>query len=140
MAKKKIEDYPEIQKIIDRLKGGKPSEMIAVFVPSHDRKEKLLQNKEVWENQTLKLFGKLFTGATAFTSMSGVYQPTRDSRPLYDNPTMVQSLTATENLENEDNLIEFAEFCRNMGQQTNQASIGVVINNKFIDITIDHDD
>ncbi len=40
MAKRKIEDYPEIQQIIDRLNGGKPSELIAIFVPSHDRNEK----------------------------------------------------------------------------------------------------
>lgn len=140
MAKKKIDDFPEIKEILTRLAGGKPSEVIAIFVPSHDRKEKELPDKAIWEEQTLALFGKLFTGATAFTSLNGVYQPKRDSRPLYDNPTMIQSLTAAENIENEENLIELAEFCRHMGKRMNQASIGLVINNKFVDIVIKHND
>ena len=140
MAKKKLDDYPEIAEILDRLAGGKPSEVITVFVPSHDRHENLLADKAIWEKQALTLFGKLFTGATAFTNLTGVYQPTRDARPLYDNPTMVQSLTATENVMNEQNLIELAEFCQHMGQKTNQESVGVVVNNKFINILIKHGD
>ncbi|HZL34874.1 MAG TPA: hypothetical protein VFC78_06160 [Tepidisphaeraceae bacterium] len=139
MAKKKIDEYPEIQQIIDRLNGGKPHELIAIFIPSHDRRERGLLDKALWEKQALDLFAKLFTGATAFTSLSGVYQPKKEGRALYDNPTMIQSLTATENIMNEANLMELAEFCHHMGRTTNQASIGVVINNKFVDIIIKHD-
>lgn len=140
MAKKKrLDDYPEIREIVERLNGGKPSEMIAVFVPSHDRHEKPLRDKMIWEQQTLSLFGKLFGGATAFSALSGIYQPTKDAKPLYDNPTMVQSLTGTERLRDEGNLLELAEYCRHMGTQTKQASIGVIVNNKFIDIKMIHE-
>jgi hypothetical protein len=136
MAKKNLDDYPEIQEIIHRINGGKPSEMIAIFVPSKDRKDKEILDKAIWEKAALDLFGKLFTGATSFTNLSGIYQPKREGRPLYDNPTMVQSLTATENIMDEADLLELAEFCHHMGERTNQASIGVVINNKFVDIPI----
>jgi hypothetical protein len=111
---------------------------VALFVPSHDRREKAISDKPIWEKQALDLFGKLFGGATAFTALSGIYQPKKDLRPLYDNPTMIQSLTATENLLNEENLVELAEFCHHMGARTNQASIGVVVSNKFIDIVSRH--
>ena len=53
---------------------------------------------------------------------------------------MIQSLTATENIMNEANLLALAEFCHHMGRKTNQDSVGVVINNKFIDIVIKHDE
>jgi hypothetical protein len=136
MAKKTFNDYPEIGAILARLKGGRPHEVVILFVPSHDRNQKELTDRDIWANQALELFGKLFTGATAFQNLSGIYQPKRDLRPLYDQPIMIQTLTATENVENEENLLELAEFCRNMGRKTNQAGIGLVVNNFFIDIQI----
>ena len=138
MAKRNLSSYPEIQAIRDRLNGKKPSEVIILFIPSHDRHEKELNDRDIWAQNALALFGKLFHGATAFEHLQGVYQPDKDSKPLYDNPIMVQSLTPTECIADEDNQFELAEFCRNMGRRTNQASIGLVVNNFFIDITISH--
>jgi hypothetical protein len=84
----------------------------------------------------MELFGKLFEGATAFRSLSGIYQPKKGLRAWWDEPIMVQSLTKTENLADEKSLMELADFCQHMGKRTNQRSIGVVVNNLFIDIPV----
>ncbi|MDB5320321.1 MAG: hypothetical protein JWN40_1952 [Phycisphaerales bacterium] len=138
-AKRALADYPEIKAILERLEGGKPDEYIAIFIPSHDRKNKPLPDQKIWADQALALFGKLFTGATGFTNLSGIYQPKKDLRALFDDPIMIQSLTATENIRSEANLLELAAFCQNLGTKTNQMSIGVVVNNKFIDIPMKHE-
>lgn len=141
MAKKRdLKDYPEIVSILERLRGGKPHEVLLLFVPSHDRREKKLPQAdiEIWAGLALTLFGKLFTGATAFQNLKGIYQPKGASRPLYDDPIMIQTLTARENVESEESLFELSDFCHNMGKKLNQVSVGVVVNNFFIDIQIDH--
>jgi hypothetical protein len=140
MAKRRIEEYPELLAIKERLEGGKPDELIAIFIPSHDRKEKELTDQALWAGQGLSLFGELYGGATSFNNLSGVYQPAKHLRPLYDSPIMIQSLTDASRIMEEDSLFKLAAFCQNMGRKTNQASIGVVINNKFIDINIKHDE
>jgi hypothetical protein len=140
MAKRRIDEYPELLAIKNRLEGGKPDELIAIFIPSHDRKDKELTDQAVWAGQALSLFGEMYGGGTSFNNLSGIYQPEKDLRPLYDKPIMIQSLTDASRIMEEEGLFRLAEFCQNMGKRTNQASIGVVINNKFIDIKMNHDD
>jgi hypothetical protein len=89
----------------------------------------------MWADSMLKLFGKLFTGATAFKFLDGIYQP-EGVAPQFDTPIMIQSLTETANLENEMKLFELSDSCHHMGEKTKQASIGLVVNNFFIDIGI----
>src|ERR1700678_247556 len=136
MKNRNLDDYPEIKSIFERLGGGKPHDVIIIFVPSHDRNGNKLPiaDKEIWAGKALSLFGRLFTGATAFDNLKGVYQPKKDLRPIFDEPIMIQSLTATENLIDEENLFELADFCRNMGKKMSQVSIGLIVNNFFIDI------
>ena len=138
MAKKNPVDIAEIQAILKRLHGGKPHELIVIFVPSADRHNKEITDQAQWASAALDLFGKLFTGATAFKFLDGIYQP-QGAAPLYDKPIMIQSLTDTSNLEDLDKLLELSEFCHHMGEQTDQASIGVILNNFFIDIKISGD-
>ena len=138
MAKRRIEDYPELLAVKDRLEAGKPDELIAIFIPSHDRKDKELTDQSVWAGQGLRLFGEMYGGATSFNNLSGIYQPEKHLKPLFDAPIMIQSLTQASRIMDEDNLFRLADFCQNMGNKTNQASIGVVLNNKFIDIKMKH--
>lgn len=140
MAKRKIEDYPELVEILARLEGGRPDELISIFIPSHDRKDKPLADQKIWAGQALDLFGKLYGGGTSFSNLSGIYQPTKTDKPLYDEPIMIQSLTPADRIMDESQLFELSDFCRNMGEKTNQASVGLTINNKFINILIKHDD
>ena len=87
MAKSHRDEYPEIEQILARLKGGKPSEVVCLFIPSHDRRENKLPDgvQKMWADAGLELFGELFEGATAFQHLKGVYQPTGE-KPLYDDP------------------------------------------------------
>lgn len=139
MAKASPADYPEIQAILARLRGGKPSEVVALFVPSHDRKNAPVPNQKQWADAALAMFGELFEGATAFQHLRGVYQP-EGEKALFDDPIMIQTLTARKNVEDEAKLLHFAQFCRRMGRNTNQAAVGVIVNNYFIDIRIPHDE
>jgi hypothetical protein len=107
--------------------------MVVIFIPSHDRTPKPIPDQAQWADAGLNLFGKLFTGATAFKFLDGIYQP-EGVAPLYDKPIMIQSLTERKNLENEARLFELSDFCHHMGEKTNQASVGLVVNNFFIDI------
>jgi hypothetical protein len=125
---------------LERLQGGKPDELISIFIPSHDRKNIELADQKIWAGQALDLFGKLFGGATSFNNLSGIYQPAKTDEPLYDQPIMIQSLTPASRIMDESHLLELSDFCHNMGKKTNQESVGVTINNKFINVLIKHDD
>jgi len=128
-------DIPEIQAILARLRGGKPHELIVIFIPSADRHDKEIKDQAQWADAALELFGRLFTGATAFKFLDGIYQP-EGLAPLHDKPIMIQSLTETKHLENMQKLFELSEFCHNMGERTNQKSVGLILNNFFIDVQI----
>jgi hypothetical protein len=138
----RLAQYPEIKAILDRLRGGKGSELIILFVPSHDKNEKPVSDQDQWAHKALKLFGKLYDGATAFQNLNGVYHSKdmkrKGLRPSFDNPIMIQSLADASDVEKEENLLELAGFCREMGQKMNQWSVGIVVNNKYIDIVINH--
>ncbi len=72
MAKRKIEEYPELVDILARLQGGIPDEMISIFIPSHDRRDKPVPDQDIWAGQALDLFGKLYGGGTSFGNLSGI--------------------------------------------------------------------
>ena len=47
---------------------------------------------------------------------------------LLDEPIMIQSLTARENVENEEKLLEFVEFARRLCKEANQERVAVIFN------------
>jgi hypothetical protein len=140
MAKKRnLDDYPEVKALIGRLKGGEPSDVLILFIPSRDRFHRDVPNRDAYQGEAFKLFGKLFRGATAFPGCVGIWRAEGNIEPHLDNVTMIETLTDRKNL-TEENLYEFADFCRNMGLRMNQACVGVVLNNLLIEIDIKHED
>ncbi len=137
---KRLGQYPEIKHILDRLRGGRPSEVIIVFIPSHDRDGNELPAAEQakWAKNGMLLFGTLFHGATAFRNLDGIYfdkdMQASGLRPDWDKPIMIQSLAETPDVKNKDNLVRAAQFFRAMGTALNQRCVGVVINNKYFSI------
>ncbi|MGE5607723.1 MAG: hypothetical protein ACM359_00570 [Bacillota bacterium] len=130
-----LQDYPETRQIVERLRFGRPHENLCLFVPSHTRDGKELESQAEWATKALKLFGDLFGGATAFKHLEGIFKPD-DADAMYDSPIMVQTLTPKERVENEKSLRKLGEFCRMMGTETDQHSVGLVVNNYFINIRI----
>lgn len=136
MAKSKKKNRAEIKAVEDRLAGGDASDTVCIFIPSETRKKKRIEDQEQWAESALRLFGQLFDGATAFLNLRGVYHPDDLPEPLFDDPIMVQSLADRSKISNTDNLIKLSDFCHYMGKELNQESIGLIINDRYIDIPI----
>ncbi len=102
-------------------------DIVIIFIPSHDRKQRKLNNQEFWAAGGLKLFCDLYGGATSFRAFRGVWK-SDDGTDLYDEPIMIQSLAKRENVVDEKRLELLVAFARDMGSQTNQESVGLIVN------------
>jgi hypothetical protein len=144
--RRRLEDYPEILEVRDVLRDGRRQALISIFVCNNDRKHKPLDPHLVglWTDKAFRIFGRMYGGATAFTNLRGIYHPEeyvkRGLRPHFDEPTMIQSLTDVAKVDKDANLTDLGDLCRSMGQSLNQTSVGVVINQYFVDIEIEHED
>ena len=58
-----------------------------------------------------------------------------DGKVLHDKPILVESYVGRTDLENEEKLRELLEFVKRLGKETNQAAVGLIINNVFHEIT-----
>lgn len=136
MAIGKSKPSPEIQAIIDRLKFGQPNDTLCLFIPSHDRDDQKVADQAKWANAALKLFGTLYGGATAFKFLEGVFDAADEKKLLYDHPIMVQTLTERERLEDDQRWMKLGKFCTELGQELNQHSVGLIVNDYFYTIPI----
>jgi hypothetical protein len=62
-------------KIADRIKidfgDGTRGNTVIIFIPSHDKKMKELNNQRNWASEAMDLFAKVFGGATGFDKLLG---------------------------------------------------------------------
>jgi hypothetical protein len=127
---------PEIQAIVDRLKFGQPNDTLCLFIPSHDRENGKVDGQAKWAKDALELFGKLYGGATAFKFLEGVFDPKDKKKLLFDQPVMVQTLTDRELLEDGVRWAKLSKFCHDMGEELDQHSIGLIVNDYFYTIRV----
>lgn len=81
------------------------------------------------------MFGRVFGGATAYPKAKGVWRDDeRDGRLVMDEPVVVHCYTTPADIENPRNLSELGMFCREMGRQTRQGEVGVVIGDEYFAI------
>ena len=127
-----------IAAIRECLESGRKSDIVCLLIPSATRHNKPIgaQKQAIWAGQALDLFGEIFTGATAFQHLKGIFCLRDGSAPMYDDPIMVQPLAYRADVENEKYLLKLAQFVQNMGSETDQHSVGVILNNWFINIEI----
>jgi hypothetical protein len=114
------------ERIIAALRYGVPQVLVILFIPSHDKKKKPLQDQHLWASQAIDLFGHLYTGATAFRALDGVFLDD-DGTLLHDQPIMIESYTDRASVEDPARLGQLLEFARRMGRETRQAAVAVVI-------------
>ena len=53
---------------------------------------------------------------------------------IFDEPVVVHCYTTPEDIEAESNLTQLGTFCRQMGLETNQGEIGLVIGDEYLAI------
>lgn len=133
MAKKRMPVQQHLpddnEAIISALRFDARQDLVILFIPSHDKDEKPINDQSMWADAALDLLGHVFGGATAFKALVGVYRSEVDGRLLHDNPILVESYVARQDLENGQKLTELREFAKRMGKGTRQEAVGLVINN-----------
>jgi len=102
---------------------------ITLIVPSHDnsRPQKELPNQDQWADAALRLFGRLYGGATAFVAHQGIWLYDKRNE-LFDRPILIESLTKREYAEDESKLLELVEFAQRMCRETSQDCVAVICN------------
>jgi len=123
------EKDPDVQALQTIITDERSDDSIIVMIPSHDgsRPQKELTDQDEWADAGLKLFSRLYGGATAFTALRGIWRDV-DGTDLLDEPVMIQSLVRREDAENEAKLTELAEFARRLCRETNQECVAVICN------------
>jgi hypothetical protein len=122
--------YDECQTILQELRFGSGHVLVVVIVPSNDRYNKPIENQSKWCDDGMNLLAQLFGGATAFEAKAGIFMSKRN-KPLYDKPYLLESYVARQDAEDEDKLKKLVDFLKNMGEETNQEAVGVVIDDTF---------
>lgn len=117
------------------LRGGRKRILVVLFVPSVERDGTTSIDQSHWVDQALEMFGRVFGGATAYPKAKGVWRDDeRDGRLVMDEPVVVHCYTTPADIENSSNLSELGMFCREMGRQTRQGEVGVVIGDEYFAI------
>jgi hypothetical protein len=108
--------------------------LIVLFVPSRDRNEEPIDH-EIWVTAALKILGTHFGGATAFPQGRGIWRnDARGGLLVFDEPTLVQCYT-TETLVDQ-HLESLRDFLMQMGRETNQGAVGIVIDREYYEISL----
>lgn len=123
---------PTRQERLGATKSG--GSLLVLFVPSVDRDEQTV-DQDAWVTAALKLFGQLFSGGTAFPQCRGVWRDdARDGLLIFDEPTLVQCYTTEELIDQQ--LEAVRDFLIEMGRETNQGAVGIVIDKEYYEINL----
>ena len=113
-----------------RLRFGRADDSVILFIPSHARDKSRLRDQDVWASRALDLMGKLFGGATGFPHLRGIWRDDENGGELLDDePIMIQSLAARQDVEDPTKIRELGDFLKLMGKTTKQGAVAVVFNN-----------
>ncbi len=123
----------EVERIISVLKAGTRQDMIILIVPSHDKKNKKLNNQEQWAEGAMDLFADLFGGATAFETFAGIYKDW-GGNILRDKPILIECYAQRSDLEDVEKLTKLCLWIKKMGADTRQAAVALIVNDVFHEI------
>lgn len=114
--------------------GKRESTLLILFIPSRDRDERLI-DQERWVTAALEFLGRQFGGATAFPQGRGVWRDDRrGGRLVFDEPVIVNCYTTESALEAGADALR--SFVVEMGTQTAQGAVGLVIDRDYLEIEI----
>ena len=110
--------------------------LVVLFVPSVERDGLTEIDQDGWVEKALEMFGRVFGGATAFPRAKGVWRDDeREGKLVRDNPVVLHCYMAPEDIEDPEKQSSLAAFCKQMGRETNQGEVGLVIDNEYLAIT-----
>ena len=108
------------------------STLLVLFIPSVDRLQRPIDQK-TWVDQALEVLGTQFGGATAFPKARGVWRDDANGgRLVFDEPVVIQCYTNPKALE--VRAAALREFLVQMGEETNQGAVGLVIDRDYLEI------
>jgi hypothetical protein len=119
--------FPETEALIALLSKESEQDIVALAIPSHDRKNVPLAEALTaeWASNAMKLMADLYQGATAYQCYKGVFK-TDEGHYLWDEPRMIESFASIEAIHDPHNLNLLVHFCKRMGKTLDQASIMLV--------------
>lgn len=107
--------------------------LLVLFIPSVDRESQPI-DQEFWVHKALATLGELFGGATAFPQGQGVWRDdAQGGRLVFDEPVVINCYTSEAALEAE--APKLRQFLVDMGEQTRQGAIGLVIDRDYLEIS-----
>lgn len=120
----------------EQLGAGPPAGTLQVtlFVPSVDRDGHSIDQAR-WREETLRVFGRLFRGATAFPPGRGVWRDDdRGGELVFDDTVLVTSYVDPAVLQG-SSLRELRRFLHQLGREARQGEIGIVVGGHYYGIT-----
>ena len=108
------------------------STLLVLFIPSHDRDGARI-NQNQWVDESLRMLGESFGGATAFPQGRGVWRDdAQGGKLLFDEPVVVQCYTTIEVLDEQSPRLR--DFLLRMGTEAKQGAIGFVIDRDYLEL------
>ena len=109
------------------------STLLVLFIPSVDRDSQPI-DQDAWVHRALETLGELFGGATAFPQGQGVWRDdAQGGRLVFDEPVVINCYTSETLLEAQ--APRLGQFLEDMGEQTRQGAIGLVIDRDYLEIS-----
>jgi hypothetical protein len=90
-------------------------------------------NQNFWVDESLRMLGELFGGATAFPQGRGVWRDdAQGGKLLFDEPVVVQCYTTIELIDRQ--YVGLRDFFMRMGTEAKQGAIGFVIDRDYLEL------
>ncbi len=118
----------ELAKTLGAKKGA--ATLLVLFIPSVDRFEQPI-DQETWVDRALNFLGSAFGGATAFPKAKGV-MTTEPTKLVFDEPVIINCYTSEKLIEEQAD--ELRTFLLEMGTETQQGAVGLVIDRDYLEI------
>ena len=128
MAKKR-EKAPPSRRTLGE---GRKRFLVVLFVPSVERDGRTPIDQTHWVDAALEMFGRVFGGATAYPKAKGIWRDDERSGALVkDEPVVVHCYTTPADINDDHNLAELSDFCREMGRDAHQGEVGLVVGDQY---------
>ena len=113
------------------LREGSRHDLVSLFVPSHDRQNEPVNDRDIWSDEAMQIFADLYGGATAIETHKGIYKSTEGTTKgqyLWDQPILIQSYAPRELVENLNNLRTLLDFMSRMRKDMRQEAVLFLVN------------
>lgn len=107
--------------------------LVVLFIPSVERDGITSVDQDYWVTEALRIFGRLYGGATAFPQARGVWRDDEMGGELVeDEPIIIHCYTTPDDLNDPERLAQLGSFCRRMGREARQGEVGLVIGDEYL--------